>query len=82
MDTDRDRSIRELAYELWERAGRPAGGAEEYWYEAERRLAEQGSRGLREDPAAFDSDPDRLAPDTGTSDPSPAAKPARRPAAR
>ena len=29
-----------LAYTLWERAGRPSGQAEQFWYEAERMLGE------------------------------------------
>ena len=53
MDTERERRIRELAYDLWERDGRPEGGADEYWYEAERRIAGEEARGLREDSTPF-----------------------------
>jgi len=36
--------IRERAYEIWERAGRPAGKAVEHWLQAEAEIAaeEQG----------------------------------------
>ena len=75
MDSEQDRRIRELAYELWERAGRPDGGADEYWYEAERQLAAE-AQGLREDPASFEGSaeetPEQPAP----------AKPSRRPTPR
>ena len=40
MDLDRERRIREIAYDLWEQAGRPAEGADRYWYQAERQLQE------------------------------------------
>jgi len=55
QDSDRDSRIRYLAYELWEQAGQPDGGAEDYWYQAERILAEQEGQGLREDGAAFEA---------------------------
>ena len=29
-----EKVIRELAYELWERAGRPEGRSDEFWYAA------------------------------------------------
>jgi phage-related baseplate assembly protein len=38
MDDDRERRIRERAYEIWERAGR-SGTPEDHWLEAERELA-------------------------------------------
>jgi hypothetical protein len=41
MDTEREQRIRERAYELWEQAGRPDGGAEEFWRQAEREIEEQ-----------------------------------------
>ena len=34
-----NRTIRELAYHIWEQRGRPAGTAQEDWLEAERRLS-------------------------------------------
>jgi hypothetical protein len=36
---DRERRLRELAYEVWEEAGRPAGQEERHWSEAEKRYA-------------------------------------------
>lgn len=53
MDTERDLQIRELAYRLWEDAGRPDGGADEFWYAAERLLADE-DQALREEPAPFE----------------------------
>ena len=39
-----EQRIRERAYEIWERAGSPAGKAEEHWLQAEVEIAarEQG----------------------------------------
>jgi hypothetical protein len=37
---DRELRIRELAYALWERAGRPDGPPMEFWLAAEQALAE------------------------------------------
>lgn len=54
VDTERDSQIRELAYRMWEDAGRPEGGADEFWYAAERLLAEE-HQGLREEPAEFEA---------------------------
>jgi hypothetical protein len=34
--------IRELAYQLWLDAGQPEGRDDEFWYQAERQLAENG----------------------------------------
>lgn len=38
MQIDMEERIRQRAYELWEDRGRPASGAEEYWYQAEREI--------------------------------------------
>ena len=66
VDIERDSQIRELAYRMWEDAGRPEGGADEFWYAAERLLAEE-HQGLREEPAEFEAAippaDDALAPD-------------------
>ena len=51
MSGDREQSIRERAYELWERAGSPEGRDEEFWQSAERELLEQAT-GENEQPAA------------------------------
>jgi hypothetical protein len=40
MRTDDD-MIRNRAYELWDQAGQPEGREQEFWYEAERELAEE-----------------------------------------
>jgi hypothetical protein len=38
-DEERARRVRELAYRLWEEAGKPEGGrAAEFWVEAERQV--------------------------------------------
>ncbi len=33
-----EQTIRELAYELWQRSGSPKGEEDHFWYEAERML--------------------------------------------
>lgn len=39
----KEQTIRELAYELWQRSGSPRGEEDDFWYEAERMLrAEKG----------------------------------------
>jgi hypothetical protein len=54
MEDERTQRIRETAYRLWEQAGRPAGGADEFWYEAERLVAEgREPPGLGEEGAGF-----------------------------
>jgi hypothetical protein len=35
-----EEKLRELAYELWERAGRPAGRQDEFWQQAEEKLVQ------------------------------------------
>jgi hypothetical protein len=85
MDSERERRIRELAYELWEQAGKPDGGAEEYWYEAERRLRDESSQGLREEPAGFETaapgdEPE--APEPSDDEPTRSARASKRMAAR
>jgi hypothetical protein len=37
-DAERERLIREVAYQLWESEGRPEGREEEYWHRARERL--------------------------------------------
>ena len=34
----KEQTIRELAYELWQRSGSPSGEEDYFWYEAERIL--------------------------------------------
>ena len=33
-----DNDVRNRAFELWERAARPSGKVDDFWYEAERQL--------------------------------------------
>ena len=40
--------IQERAYEIWEKAGRPEGRAEEHWRQAEAEIAAE-ERGLEEE---------------------------------
>lgn len=35
--SDRDRAISDLAYQIWEQAGRPEGQDDRHWHEAQRR---------------------------------------------
>lgn len=37
-ELDRRSQVEYLAYQLWEKAGRPSGRAEEHWYRAERMI--------------------------------------------
>jgi hypothetical protein len=39
MESEKDRKIRERAYELWEQSGRPEGQAEQHWRVAEREFS-------------------------------------------
>lgn len=41
MEIERERKIRERAYELWEREGRPEGEERSHWEEAERQVADE-----------------------------------------
>jgi hypothetical protein len=41
MDEERQRRVRERAYALWEREGRPEGQAERNWLEAEVELRDE-----------------------------------------
>lgn len=63
MDSEREQRIRELAYTLWEQAGGPPGGADEYWYEAERQLRGDADQGLREEPGRFEDEAGSAAAD-------------------
>jgi hypothetical protein len=61
---DRDELIRQRAYDLWDRAGRPEGREAEHWHQAEREISDElggASHGLREDKAApyADEQPER-----------------------
>ena len=41
MQIDQNDKIRERAYQLWLDAGQPEGREQEFWYDAERELAEE-----------------------------------------
>jgi hypothetical protein len=43
MKVDQEK-IRELAHKLWEQAGKPEGKEDQFWFEAERQLAEERIR--------------------------------------
>ena len=42
QETDRDMEIRNLAYFLWEKAGRPSGREHEFWGQAAREIEGDG----------------------------------------
>lgn len=46
MHTDREQRIRDRAYQIWEQHGRPEGGHEQHWLQAEREIDQEG-RGNR-----------------------------------
>lgn len=41
MQTMDQEKIRDRAYQLWDRAGQPEGRDQEFWFDAERELAEE-----------------------------------------
>ena len=43
-----EKAVRELAYELWERAGRPDGRSEEFWFAARFELQRREETGEAE----------------------------------
>ena len=42
MSDDREQRIRERAHSLWEADGKPGGREQEYWFRAEKLIAEEG----------------------------------------
>jgi hypothetical protein len=44
MDIPTEEAIRSRAHELWDRAGKPDGQGDHFWFEAERQLREEGLR--------------------------------------
>lgn len=54
--TDREVRIRERAYALWERAGRPEGSHDEHWQAAEREIDAEHGASDAADGAAHGSD--------------------------
>jgi Protein of unknown function (DUF2934) len=47
METTREDEVRTRAYAIWEREGRPEGGAERHWGEAEEELRTEERGGAR-----------------------------------
>lgn len=41
MQTLDQEKVRDRAYQLWDRAGQPEGRDQEFWFDAERELAEE-----------------------------------------
>ncbi len=52
MDRDEERLIRERAYEIWEREGRPEGRSEEHWRQAAAEIAVAVEKPAAPPPAA------------------------------
>jgi hypothetical protein len=70
MDTT---SIRELAYNLWVKRGKPIGSAEADWFEAERQLTQgQRTEARKADEAVKESFPASDPPASGLPDKPPA----------
>ncbi len=42
--SDEEQRVREIAYDLWDHAGRPEAGGDEFWFAAKRKLAEPADR--------------------------------------
>jgi hypothetical protein len=52
-----DIKIRDRAYQLWDQAGRPEGREQEFWYDAERELAEEEDLDTSAEAAKLDLPP-------------------------
>ena len=52
-----DDMIRDRAYQLWDQAGQPEGREQEFWYQAERELAEEEQVDASAEAAALDLPP-------------------------
>jgi hypothetical protein len=57
MPAFEDHKIRDRAYALWDKAGQPEGREEEFWYDAERELAEEEEVDVSEEAAKLDLPP-------------------------
>ncbi len=49
--------IRDRAYQLWDMAGQPEGQEQEFWYQAERELAEEIEVDTSKEASALDLPP-------------------------
>jgi hypothetical protein len=56
MRTD-DAKIRDRAYQLWDQAGQPEGREQEFWYDAERELAEEEDLDVSSEASKLDLPP-------------------------
>lgn len=82
MEDDRKKRIEERAYGLWEQAGRPEGGADEFWHQAEREEdggKEEGGNsrdmpGIGDEASAAGFAEDLTPGDAGDARPAPPAK--------
>lgn len=54
--TDQDK-IRDRAFQLWDKAGQPEGREQEFWYEAERELAEEDDVDTSDETSKLDLPP-------------------------
>jgi len=52
-----DDKIRDRAYQLWEKAGQPEGREQDFWYQAERELAEEAEVDSSAEAASLDLPP-------------------------
>jgi len=48
-----DNDVRDRAFYLWERAGRPDRSMDDFWYEAERQLREEQAQKEEKAPKQF-----------------------------
>lgn len=57
MQTQEQDKIRDRAYQLWDQAGQPEGREQEFWFEAERELAEEDEVDTSEEATRLDMPP-------------------------
>lgn len=57
MPNIEEQKVRDRAFQLWDQAGQPEGREEEFWFAAERELAEQGETDISEHNAEMDAPP-------------------------
>lgn len=74
MESERDRKVRQRAYELWEQRGRKHGEADDHWREAEAEFA-----GGSESPMADEAPPAQQASAKAKTGPGAEAPPAASP---
>jgi hypothetical protein len=61
MESERDRKIRERAYELWVQGGRSEGSSEQHWFQAEQEFG-AGSESPLAEPAGAGATAQKAAP--------------------